>query len=62
MSTMKLLVVAALLCVVASLAMGMLSLGRGGHTSERSSAQFMTLRVVFQAAAVALMLLALLMS
>ena len=62
MGSMKMMVVAALLCVLASLGMGLVALGRKGSTSERSSAQFMTLRVVFQAAAVALMVLALLAS
>ncbi len=59
MNMMTLLVVVALLCVIGSLAFGLAAMTQHGEVGHRTSAQWMTMRVVFQGVAVALILLAL---
>ncbi len=58
MSLMTLLVVVALLCVIGSLAFGVAAMTQHGEVGHRTSAQWMTMRVVFQGVALALILLA----
>jgi hypothetical protein len=60
MSMMTLLIIAAMLCVVGSLGLGIAAMANHGEVGHRTSAQWMTMRVVFQAVALALILLALL--
>jgi phage-related minor tail protein len=60
MNIMTLLMVAALLGVIGSLAMGITAMASNGVVGHRSSAQWMTMRVVFQGLALALVLLTLL--
>jgi len=60
MNIMTLLLLAALLGVVGSLAMGLTAMVTNGAVGHRTSAQWMTMRVVFQALALALILLTLL--
>ncbi len=59
MSVMTFLIVAALSCVVASLGLGVTAMVRNGVVAHRTSEQWMTMRVAFQALAVALIILAL---
>jgi Hypoxia induced protein conserved region len=58
MSMMTLLVIVAALCVVGSLALGVASMVSHGEVGHRTSAQWMTMRVAFQALALGLILLA----
>jgi len=60
MSMMTLLIIAAMLCVVGSLGLGIAAMANHGEVGHRTSAQWMTMRVVFQGVALALILLALL--
>jgi len=60
MSMLTFLVVAALFCVIGSLVLGVASMVRHEPVGHRTSAQWMTMRVAFQALAVVLILLALL--
>jgi hypothetical protein len=60
MNMMTLLIIAAMLCVVASLGLGIAAMANHGEVAHRTSAQWMTMRVVFQGVALALILLALL--
>ncbi len=59
MSMMMLLIIAAMLCVVGSLGFGMAAMVNHAEVGHRTSSQWMTMRVTFQAVAVALVLLAL---
>lgn len=59
MNIMTLLIVAAFLGVVGSLVMGIAAMAKDGSIAHRTSAQWMTMRVVFQGAALALLVLAL---
>lgn len=58
MSIMTWLVVVALLCVIGSLAFGIAAMTQHGEVGHRTSSQWMTMRVTFQAVALALILLA----
>lgn len=58
MSMMMMLVVVALFCVVGSLAFGIAAMAHGGEVGHRTSAQWMTMRVAFQAVALVLILMA----
>ncbi len=58
MSMMVLLVVVALMCVIGSLAFGVAAMVNHGEVGHRTSAQWMTMRVAFQALALGLILLA----
>jgi hypothetical protein len=60
MNMMTLLIIAAMLCVVASLGLGIAAMANHGEVAHRTSAQWMTMRVVFQGVALALILLAVL--
>ena len=59
MSIMTLLVIAAALCVVGSLGLGLAAMIKRGEVGHRTSSQWMTMRVAFQAGALGLILLAL---
>ena len=59
MNIMSLLIGAALLGVVASLVMGLSAMTSDGAVGHRTSAQWMTMRVGFQAVALVLILLTL---
>lgn len=59
MNILTLLLIAALVGVVGSLVMGITAMAGDGQVGHRTSAQWMTMRVVFQAIALALLLLAL---
>lgn len=58
MSMVTLLVILAALCVVGSLAFGIAAMARHGEIGHRTSAQWMTMRVTFQAVALGLILMA----
>jgi Hypoxia induced protein conserved region len=60
MNMFSLFIIVAALAAVYALASGVSSMAFGGEVNHRSSVQWMTLRVVFQAAAVVLILLSLL--
>jgi hypothetical protein len=60
MSMMTLLIVAAAFCVVGSLVLGIAAMANHGVVGHRTSAQWMTMRIVFQGLALGLILLALL--
>jgi hypothetical protein len=53
---MTLLIIAAALCVVASLGLGIAAMATDGGILHRTSAQWMTMRVAFQAVALVLIL------
>jgi hypothetical protein len=57
---MMLFFIAAVLAVIGSLVLGITAMGRNGEVMHRTSAQWMTMRVVFQALAVGILLLMLL--
>jgi hypothetical protein len=57
MSVVTLLIIAAALCVVGSLGMGVAAMARHGEVGHHTSAQWMTMRVAFQGLALALILL-----
>lgn len=57
MNPMTLLIIAAALCVVASLGLGIAAMVNHGEVAHRSSSQWMTMRVAFQALALGLILL-----
>jgi len=57
---MTFLIVAAALCVVGSLVLGLVAMSRDGQVAHRTSGQWMTMRVTFQAVALVLILLTLL--
>jgi len=59
MTIMSFLIGAAVLGVLASLVMGLAAMTSDGAVGHRSSAQWMTMRVTFQALALALILLTL---
>ena len=59
MNMMTLLIVAAALCVVASLGLGIAAMANHGEIAHRTSSQWMTMRVVFQGVALGLILLTL---
>lgn len=59
MNVMTLLVMAATLCVIGSLGLGIAAMVRDGVVGHRTSAQWMTMRVGFQALALVLILLSL---
>jgi Hypoxia induced protein conserved region len=61
MSLITLLVIAAALGVVGSLGLGIAAMAHHGAVGHRTSAQWMTMRVAFQAVAVVLVAVALLM-
>jgi len=58
MSIMMVLIIAAALCAVASLVLGIAAMTSHGQVAHRTSSQWMTMRVTFQAIAIALVLLA----
>jgi hypothetical protein len=60
MNIMAVLMIAALLGVVGSLVMGLTAMTRDGVAAHRTSEQWMTMRVVFQGLALALVLVTLL--
>lgn len=62
MNSMTLLFIAAVLAVIGSLGLGIAAMGRNGQVLHRTSAQWMTLRVAFQAVAVGAVLLMLLLA
>ena len=62
MNMMTLLLIAALLAVLGSLGLGVAAMGRNAQVMHRTSAQWMTMRVAFQALAVGIMLLMLVLS
>lgn len=59
MSILTILVVAAFLAVIGSLVMGVAAMANHGEVAHRTSAQWMTMRVVLQGLALVLALLAL---
>jgi hypothetical protein len=59
MSMMTFLIVAAMLGVVGSLVLGITAMANHGEVAHRSSADWMTMRVAFQALAVVLILVTL---
>lgn len=59
MNMLTLLLIAAVLAVLGSLVFGIAAMGRNGPVMHRTSAQWMTMRVAFQALAVAILLLVL---
>lgn len=59
MNIMSLLIGAALLGVIASLVMGLSAMTSDGTVGHRTSAQWMTMRVGFQAVALVLILMSL---
>jgi len=59
MNVMTLLIIAAALCVVGSLGLGIAAMANDGAVGHHTSAQWMTARVGFQALALALILLTL---
>ena len=61
MSILTLLVIVATVAVIVSLATGISSMAFNDEVGHRTSAEWMTWRVVFQAAALALIVLALLL-
>ena len=58
MSIMTWMVVVALMCVVGSLAFGIAAMAQHGEVGHRTSSQWMTMRVTFQAVALILILMA----
>ena len=56
MSMMTLLIIAAALCVVGSLGMGIVAMVKHSEVGHRTSSQWMTMRVAFQALALGLIL------
>jgi hypothetical protein len=60
MNIMTLLIVTAVLCVIASLVLGLAAMAHHGEIGHRTSSQWMTMRVTFQAVALVLVLLSLL--
>jgi hypothetical protein len=58
MSIITSLVVVALMCVVGSLAFGIAAMTQHGEVGHRTSSQWMTMRVTFQAVALVLILMA----
>ena len=61
MEILTIVIILALVAAVASMLLGLVSLSRGGEYDKEHSTQFMWMRVGFQAAAVALLVLALLL-
>ena len=59
MKLLTVLIVLALIAVIASLAMGVISMTRGGEFDQQHSEQFMWARVGFQAVALVLLVIAL---
>jgi hypothetical protein len=59
MELLTLLIIAALLATIASLVMGIWSMGHGGEFDEKHSNQLMRARVGFQGLALVLLLVAL---
>jgi len=59
MSMMTFLIIAAMLGVVGSLAFGVAAMARHGEVGHRSSADWMTMRVAFQALALVLIVVTL---
>jgi nitrogen fixation-related uncharacterized protein len=59
MELLTLLIIAALLATIASLVMGIWSMGKGGEYDEKHSNQLMRARVGFQGLALVLLLVAL---
>jgi ABC-type dipeptide/oligopeptide/nickel transport system permease component len=62
MNSMTLLFIAAVLAVIGSLGLGIAAMQRKGQVLHHTSAQWMTLRVAFQALAVGVLLLMLLLT
>lgn len=62
MKTLTLLIIFALIATVASLGAGLGSMGHGGKFDEQHSGQFMSARVIFQAIALVLLVIALIIS
>lgn len=62
MSTLTILILLALAATIASLLMGVGSMGRGGQYDREHSNQFMSARVIFQSIALLLLVVALLVS
>ena len=60
MSILTILIIAAIVGTVTSLGFGIAAMANHGEVGHRSSAQWMTMRVAFQALAVVLLVLALL--
>jgi len=60
MSLMTFLLLAVVLCVLGSLALGVAAMVHHGEIAHRTSSQWMTMRVAFQALALALVVLAML--
>lgn len=62
MNMMTLLFIASVLAVLGSLGMGIVAMGRNGVAMHHTSAEWMTLRVAFQAVAVACLVVMLLVA
>lgn len=56
MNMLTLLLIATVLAVLVSLGLGIAAMGRNAEVMHRTSAQWMTMRVAFQALAVVLLL------
>ncbi len=59
MDMMTLLIIAAALCVVGSLGLGIAAMVKHGEVAHHTSSQWMTMRVAFQALTLVLILVAL---
>jgi hypothetical protein len=59
MKTLTILIMLALAATVISMVVGIGSMGRGGKFDDQHSAQFMNARILFQAIAVVLLIVAL---
>lgn len=62
MTLLTLLILLALLATIASLIWGLTSMARGGQYDEQHSDQLMSARVIFQAIAIVLLLIAIWLS
>ena len=59
MKSLTILIVLALIATVVSMVMGIGSMSRGGEYDDKHSGQFMNARIIFQAVAVILLIIAL---
>ncbi len=62
MNMLTLVLIAAVVAVIASLGLGIAAMGKRGEVMHHTSAQWMTLRVAFQALAVGVLLVMLLLA
>lgn len=62
MNTITILIILALVATIASLGWGLGSMAHGGKYDEKHSDQLMSARVIFQAVAIVLLLIAIYMS